>query len=83
MVAHKIEGLSNGKDQVKGGDGIFLGNYRKNLFFILDSVFKCQIVFKALQRKLDYYLDNLSSILAGLKLRNYCIGPVVSKWPVL
>ncbi len=27
MVAHKIEGLSNGKDQVKGGDGIFLGNY--------------------------------------------------------
>lgn len=27
MVAHKIEGLSNPKDQVKGGDGIFLGNY--------------------------------------------------------
>lgn len=27
MVAHKITGLSNGKDQVKGGDGIFLGNY--------------------------------------------------------
>ncbi len=27
MVAHKIEGLSNFKDQVKGGDGIFLGNY--------------------------------------------------------
>ncbi|WP_304065125.1 HamA C-terminal domain-containing protein [Pedobacter glucosidilyticus] len=27
MVAHKIEGLTNGKDQVKGGDGIFLGNY--------------------------------------------------------
>jgi len=27
MVAHKIEGLSNGKDQVKGGDGVFLGNY--------------------------------------------------------
>lgn len=27
MVAHKIEGLSNAKDQVKGGDGIFLGNY--------------------------------------------------------
>jgi len=27
MVAHKIEGLSNSRDQVKGGDGIFLGNY--------------------------------------------------------
>ncbi len=27
MVAHKIEGLSNAKDQVKGGDGIFLGKY--------------------------------------------------------
>lgn len=27
MVAHKIEGLSNAKDQIKGGDGIFLGNY--------------------------------------------------------
>lgn len=27
MIAHKIEGLSNGKDQIKGGDGIFLGNY--------------------------------------------------------
>lgn len=27
MVAHKIINLTNGKDQVKGGDGIFLGNY--------------------------------------------------------
>ncbi|WP_374505788.1 Hachiman antiphage defense system protein HamA [Flavobacterium sp.] len=27
MIAHKIEGLSNAKDQIKGGDGIFLGNY--------------------------------------------------------
>lgn len=27
MVAHKIISLSNGKDQVKGGDGVFLGNY--------------------------------------------------------
>lgn len=27
MIAHKIEGLSNAKDQVKGGDGIFLGKY--------------------------------------------------------
>ncbi|WP_256011808.1 Hachiman antiphage defense system protein HamA [Desertivirga xinjiangensis] len=30
MVAHKISGLSNGKDQVKGGDGIFLGNYERS-----------------------------------------------------
>ncbi|MCT3699007.1 DUF1837 domain-containing protein [Elizabethkingia anophelis] len=30
MVAHKIKGLSNPKDQVKGGDGIFLGNYEIN-----------------------------------------------------
>ncbi|WP_426486128.1 Hachiman antiphage defense system protein HamA [Flavobacterium sp. 2] len=35
MVAHKIEGLSNPKDQVKGGDGIFLGNYE-----IEEGVFK-------------------------------------------
>lgn len=27
MVAHKIKSLSNPMDQVKGGDGIFLGNY--------------------------------------------------------
>lgn len=27
MVAHKIRSLSNFKDQVKGGDGIFIGNY--------------------------------------------------------
>jgi hypothetical protein len=34
MVAHKIRTLSNFKDQVKGGDGIFLGKYeiRKSLF---------------------------------------------------
>lgn len=30
MVAHKISGLSNGKDQVKGGDGIFLGDYERS-----------------------------------------------------
>lgn len=28
MVAHKIVSLTNYKDQVKGGDGIFLGNYQ-------------------------------------------------------
>ena len=28
MVAHKLRSLSNFKDQVKGGDGIFLGNYQ-------------------------------------------------------
>ncbi|HTN46626.1 MAG TPA: DUF1837 domain-containing protein [Flavipsychrobacter sp.] len=27
MVAHKIVSLSNTRDQVKGGDGVFLGNY--------------------------------------------------------
>lgn len=27
MVAHKIRSLSNMRDQVKGGDGLFLGNY--------------------------------------------------------
>lgn len=27
MVAHKIRTLTNFKDQIKGGDGIFLGNY--------------------------------------------------------
>lgn len=27
MVAHKIVNLTNFKDQVKGGDGVFLGNY--------------------------------------------------------
>ena len=28
MVAHKLRSLSNFRDQVKGGDGIFLGNYQ-------------------------------------------------------
>lgn len=27
MVAHKIKSLSNFSDQIKGGDGIFIGNY--------------------------------------------------------
>lgn len=27
MVGHKIKSLSNSKDQIKGGDGIFMGNY--------------------------------------------------------
>lgn len=27
MVAHKIKSLSNNSDQVKGGDGVFIGNY--------------------------------------------------------
>lgn len=30
MVAHKILALSSGNDQVKGGDGIFLGDYEVN-----------------------------------------------------
>jgi hypothetical protein len=30
MIAHKIKSLSNNKDQIKGGDGIFLGNYEVN-----------------------------------------------------
>lgn len=28
MIAHKIRSLSNYKDQVKGGDGIFIGSYK-------------------------------------------------------
>lgn len=27
MIAHKIKSLTNTKDQIKGGDGIFIGNY--------------------------------------------------------
>ncbi|MGJ1286348.1 Hachiman antiphage defense system protein HamA [Sphingobacterium spiritivorum] len=27
MVAHKIKSLSNNSDQIKGGDGVFIGNY--------------------------------------------------------
>ncbi|HKG08523.1 MAG TPA: DUF1837 domain-containing protein [Pedobacter sp.] len=30
MIAHKIRSLTNNKDQLKGGDGIFLGNYLIN-----------------------------------------------------
>lgn len=39
MVAHKIEGLSNAKDQVKGGDGIFLGNYELSNGKIAPAIF--------------------------------------------
>jgi len=28
MIAHKIKSLSNYSDQIKGGDGIFIGNYK-------------------------------------------------------
>lgn len=42
MVAHKIRTLSNFKDQVKGGDGIFLGEYliageNRNVYMIGES----------------------------------------------
>lgn len=30
MVSHKIRALTNSKDQVKGSDGVFLGNYQYN-----------------------------------------------------
>ncbi|WP_448103960.1 Hachiman antiphage defense system protein HamA [Pedobacter panaciterrae] len=34
MIAHKIKSLSNYADQIKGGDGIFIGNYRiKDLMY--------------------------------------------------
>lgn len=60
MVAHKIEGLSNAKDQVKGGDGIFLGNYE-----IEDGKFESAIFIgesKIMQGFSDCIDEALSSI---------------------
>lgn len=60
MVAHKIEGLSNGKDQVKGGDGIFLGNYEIPNGKIVPAIFIGES--KIMQKRSDSIDDALDSL---------------------
>lgn len=60
MVAHKIEGLSNGKDQVKGGDGIFLGNYENTKGEIVPAIFIGES--KIMQKRSDAIDDALVSL---------------------
>ncbi len=60
MVAHKIEGLSNSKDQVKGGDGIFLGNYELPNGKIAPAIFIGES--KIMQKRSDSIDDALDSI---------------------
>lgn len=60
MVAHKIEGLSNGKDQVKGGDGIFLGNYELATGKIVPAIFIGES--KIMQKRSDSIDDALDSL---------------------
>ncbi|MFK8268771.1 Hachiman antiphage defense system protein HamA [Capnocytophaga cynodegmi] len=60
MVAHKIQSLSNGKDQVKGGDGVYLGNYeladgkKESAIFIGEA--------KIMQHRSDAITDALNSL---------------------
>lgn len=61
MVAHKIEGLSNGKDQVKGGDGIFLGNYELSNCKITPAIFIGESkIMKERSKSIDDALDSLN-----------------------
>lgn len=60
MVAHKIEGLSNGKDQIKGGDGIFLGNYELSNGKNAPAIFIGES--KIMQKRSDAIDDALDSL---------------------
>lgn len=61
MVAHKIEGLSNGKDQVKGGDGIFLGNYELPNGNIAPAIFIGESkIMQDRSKSIDDALDSLN-----------------------
>ena len=61
MVAHKIEGLSNGKDQVKGGDGIFLGNYELPNGKIAPAIFIGESkIMQERSKSIDDALDSLN-----------------------
>lgn len=61
MVAHKIEGLSNGKDQVKGGDGIFLGNYELPNGKIAPAIFIGESkIMQERSKSIDEALDSLN-----------------------
>jgi hypothetical protein len=61
MVAHKIEGLSNGKDQVKGGDGIFLGNYELSNGKIVPAIFIGESkIMQQRGKSIDDALDSLN-----------------------
>jgi len=60
MIAHKIEGLSNGKDQVKGGDGIFLGNYELSDGNLAPAILIGES--KIMQKRSDCIDDALNSL---------------------
>ena len=61
MVAHKIEGLSNAKDQVKGGDGIFLGNYENSKGKIVPAIFIGESkIMQDRSKSIDDALDSLN-----------------------
>lgn len=61
MVAHKIEGLSNNKDQVKGGDGIFLGNYELINGDLVPAIFIGESkIMQGRSKSIDDALDSLN-----------------------
>lgn len=61
MVAHKIEGLSNAKDQVKGGDGIFLGNYENSKGKTVPAIFIGESkIMQERSRSIDEALDSIN-----------------------
>ena len=61
MVAHKIEGLSNNKDQVKGGDGIFLGNYESTNGNLVPAIFIGESkIMQERSKSVDEALDSLN-----------------------
>jgi hypothetical protein len=55
MVSHKITTLSNLNDQVKGGDGVFFGNYRDNLSILIGE----SKIYKSFSGALESAFDSL------------------------
>lgn len=55
LVSHKITLLTNPNDQVKGGDGIFFGEYRDNITILIGE----SKIHKSFSGALDSSLDSL------------------------
>ena len=55
MVSHKITTLTNFNDQVKGGDGVFFGNYRNNLSILIGE----SKIYKSFSGALESAFDSL------------------------
>ncbi|WP_405081090.1 DUF1837 domain-containing protein [Pectobacterium versatile] len=56
MVTHKIASLTNVNDQVKGGDGVFIGSYNENLSILIGE----SKIYTTFSKALDSAFDSLN-----------------------